>query len=440
MKNLKTLFMLIMIVSLIFLTGCNEKHVHNYKEIIIEPTCAQKGYNIKICECGDNLIEKEVSPSHNYEEVIIEPTCTQNGYIIKRCECGDNFIEKELFPKGHTLGDWIIVKEATKETNGLQEKKCSDCEYKEEEIITYNYDEYLDYSFDENIAVVTQVIEKRKNSNQTDTGYEESVYDFYFYIKKTSTLDLNDIFVSIVVKTENGIKYVKSTSGRNLEGATTILSTISITNSSAGDFAVNEVTKEGDAVKHIDKIPQIVYVSVSYDKVVERQDVACELNYKFEYDDVTKESFDDYEQRNIIVSSNNTTQYVEYKNDYVSMKFLKIPVVTSSDTVKYSEYRLSNVKIVKNNLPANTSISKIKIEVFAEIGNEAMITKDYFSKYVKLFVYEGALAADITNSRTSSLADEYNVEKVYFNVEIELSNGDSANYKFYVLTSDLLEK
>lgn len=399
MKNLKTLFMLIMIVSLIFLTGCNEKHVHNYKEIIIEPTC------------------------------------TQNGYIIKRCECGDNFIEKELFSKGHTLGDWIIVKEATKETNGLQEKKCSDCEYKEEEIITYNYDEYLDYSFDENIAVVTQVIEKRKNSNQTDTGYEESVYDFYFYIKKISSLDLTDISVSVDVKTKDVIKSSKTTKSKDLQGSVTIVSTIRIS-----DFLVNKVVIEEGKVKNISEIPELVYFKISYNKIVNEQVESCELNYKIKYDDITKESFDNYEQRQVVVSDNNTTQYVEYKNDYVLMKFLKIPVETSSDTVKYSDYRLSNVKIVKSNLPANTSISKIKIEVFAEITNEAIITKDYFSKYVKLFVYEGALVADIMSSRTASLADEYNVEKVYFNVEIELSNGDSANYKFYVLTSDLLEK
>ncbi len=397
MKNFKTLFMLIMIVSLIFLTGCNEKHVHNY------------------------------------EEVIIEPTCTQNGYIIKRCECGDNFIEKELFPKGHTLGDWIIVKEATKETNGLQEKKCSDCEYKEEEIITYNYDEYLDYSFDENIAVVTQVIEKRKNSNQTDTGYEESVYDFYFYIKKISSLDLTDISVSVDVKTKDGIKSSKSITSKDLQGPMTIVSTISITN-----FLVNKVVIEEGKIKNINEIPEFLYFKISYNIIVNEQVESCELNYKIKYDDVTKESFNGYEQRQVIVSSSNTTQYVDYKNDYVSMKFLKVPVETSGDTVKYSDYRLSNVKIVKNNLPKESSISKIKVEVFAEIGNEAIVTKDYFSKYVKLFVYEGALAADITSSRTASLADEYEVEKIYFNVEIELDNGDTTNYKYYVLTKDLL--
>lgn len=297
------------------------------------------------------------------------------------------------------------------------------------------FSEYSDKASDENIAVVTQVIEKRKNSKQTKTDYEESAYDLYFFIKKTSTLDLNDIFVYIAVETEDGIRYVQSTSGKELKSTTTITSTISITNSSAGDFAVNEVAEEDGVVKHINKIPQTVYVRVSYDKVVEKQDVACELNYKFNYDDVTKESFDDYEQRKVVVSGSNTTQYIEYNKEYVSMKFLKVPVETSSDSVQYSDYRLSNVKVY---LPKGIIISKIKIEVFAEITNESILTKDYFSKYVKLFVYEGALVGDIANSRTSSLADEYEVEKVYFNVEIELSDGDTANYKYYVLTSDLL--
>lgn len=301
-----------------------------------------------------------------------------------------------------------------------------------------SFSEYSDKASDENIAIVTQIIEKRKNSKQTETDYEESVYDLYFYIKKTSTVDLNDIYVYVAVETEEGIRYVQSTSSKELKGTTSITSTISITNSSAGDFAVNEVVEEDGNVKRINKIPQNVYVRVSYDKVENKEDIACELNYKFKYDDVNKESFEDYEQRKILTTSSDKTNCIDYKQDYVSIKFLKVPVETSSNSVTYSDFRLVNVKKVPSNLPNNAVISKIKIEVFAEITNEELITKEYFSKYVKLFVYEGTLAADIASSRTASLADEYKVEKVWFNIEIELDNGDSANYKYYVLTSDLL--
>ena len=46
-----------------------------------------------------------------------------------------------------------------------------------------NFKDYSDKSADENIAVVTQISEKRKNKKQTKTDFEESAYDLYFYIK-----------------------------------------------------------------------------------------------------------------------------------------------------------------------------------------------------------------------------------------------------------------
>ena len=364
--------------------------------------------------------------------MIIEPTCTQNGYVKKVCECGETVVVEELSQTEHAFNDWVIVKEATKESIGLQEKICINCGYKEEEIITYDNNEYLDYSFDENISVITQIIEKRKNSKQTNADYEKSVYDLYFYIKKTSNFDLKEIHISVDVKTKEGIKSSKAQISKDLIGSSTIVSTISITN-----FLVNETLIEDDFIKNVNEIPKFLYFKISYNKINNEKIEKCELNYKIKYDDVTKESFDDYEQRQI-VKNNNDIKYIDYKNDCVSIKFLKVPVEASSDEVKYSDYRLSNVKMVKSNLPDEATISKIKIEVFGEIGNESLLTKEYFSKNVKLFVYEGALAADIMSSRTTSLADEYNVEKVYFNVEIELSNGDKVNYKYYVLTKDLL--
>lgn len=302
------------------------------------------------------------------------------------------------------------------------------------------FSEYTDKSSDENIALVTQIIEKRKNSEQNGTDYEKSTYDLYFSLKKTSTtIDLKNIYIYVAVETDEGIRYVQSSTAKDLTSTSTILSTISITNSSSGSFAVNEVTKEDDVVKHINKIPETLYVRVSYDKVVDKENIPFELNCKINYDDINKESFEGYEQRGIVTTSSNSTDYISYKEDVVQIKFLKI-FNEEENSVDYSDYRISNVKIVKNNLPENVSMKKIKLEVFAEITNEELLTKKYFSKYVKLFVYEGTMIADINNSRTASLAEDYKVEKIYFNLEVELDNGEVRNSKFYVLTSDLLDK
>lgn len=301
-----------------------------------------------------------------------------------------------------------------------------------------NFKDYSEKTADENIAVNVQISEKRKNKKQTKTDFEKSTYDIYFYIKKVSSVSLENIYVYIAVETEDGIRYVQSTSEKSLSGTSTVLSTISVTNSSSNNFAVNEVVDEEGVVKHVNRIPENLYVKVIYNKIIEEEKIPCELNCKIKYDDVKKENFNDFEKRNIVTTSNGSTQCIDYKNECVSVKFLKLPYEKTSSEVAYSDYRVSNVKIVKNNLPTNVAISKFKMEITAETTNNASSSQEYFSKYVKLFVYEGSLVSDIANSRTCALAEEYEVEKIYFNFEIVLENKDVLNYKYYVLTSELL--
>lgn len=302
-----------------------------------------------------------------------------------------------------------------------------------------NFKDYSDETADENIALVTQIVEKRKNSKQTETDYEESAYDLYFYIKKLTSADLENIYVYISVETEDGIRYVQSTSEKTLKGSSTVLSTISILNSSNSDFAVNEVVEEDGVIKQINKIPEQIYVKVVYNKVVNDQKTPCELNCKIKYDDINKESFDGFEQRTIVTNSNGSTKKIDSKNDYVSIKFLKLPYNNDTTKVPYSDYRFSSLTIEKTMLPTNVAISNVKIEVTAEATNEKIVNEKYFSKYIKLFVYEGSPVANIANSRTVSLAEDYEVEKIYFNIEVELENKEVAKYKYYVLTSELLD-
>lgn len=302
-----------------------------------------------------------------------------------------------------------------------------------------NFKDYKEKTADENIALVTQIVEKRKNSKQTSTDYEESAYDLYFYIKKITSADLENIYIYVAVETEDGIRYVQSSSAKTLTGSSTVLSTISILNSSNNDFAVNEVVDEDGVTKQINRIPEKIYVKVVYDKIVDKESTPNELNCLINYDDVNKENFENFEKREIITTSNGSTQSIDSKNDFIAIKFLKIFYEKDGNQVAYNDYRISSVKKINSNLPTNVAIEKIKLEVTAEITNENLLNKSYFSKYVKLFVYEGSLASDISNSRTVSLADEYNVEKIYFNIEIQLENKEIHTFKYFVLTSELLD-
>lgn len=302
-----------------------------------------------------------------------------------------------------------------------------------------NFKDYSEISKDDNIAVVTQIIEKRQNKKQTKTDYEKSSYDVYFFIKKTSSVELKNLYVYVAAETEDGIRYVQSTSAKNISASSSIISTISVINSSSNSFAVNQIEETDGNVTQINRIPECFYIKVAYDKVVNGTTTNHELNYKVRYDDINKEKFEGFEKRDIITTGSGNTDYIDYKNEYIQIKFLKIPKLNQTSTEDYNDYRISTLKIVKSNLPTNVAISNIKLEVTAEITDFSQCDTKHFSKYVKLFVYDGALVSDIPNSRTVSLAEAYKVEKIYFDIEVELENKQVSNFKYYVLTSELLE-
>ena len=77
---------------------------------------------------------KEPEHVHKYTDEIVNATCTEQGYTKHTCECGDSYQDSEVQAKGHTYGEWTVVKEATESEDGLQERICS-CGEKEEEVI-----------------------------------------------------------------------------------------------------------------------------------------------------------------------------------------------------------------------------------------------------------------------------------------------------------------
>ena len=74
--------------------------------------------------------------THSYAETgRKDATCTEDGQITYTCSgCGESYTET-IPAKGHSFGDWEVVKEASYETTGLKKRKCSVCGHEEEETI-----------------------------------------------------------------------------------------------------------------------------------------------------------------------------------------------------------------------------------------------------------------------------------------------------------------
>lgn len=72
---------------------------------------------------------------HNFEPTYVPATCTESGYIEYRCNCGESYQDNKTEPKGHIFGEWVVKKEATSEEEGLMERKCTNCDEKEQKVI-----------------------------------------------------------------------------------------------------------------------------------------------------------------------------------------------------------------------------------------------------------------------------------------------------------------
>lgn len=301
-----------------------------------------------------------------------------------------------------------------------------------------NFEKYTSKSYDDNIAVVTQVIEKRSSKEETDTDYEKSEYDIHLFIKKLSSVDVKNLYAYFAIQTAEGVRYVQSTSGKAMEDTSSVISTIKVSNSSSNKFAVNEVVvdEEHDEIIYMNRIPDKIYVKIVYDTIVEKETIANELNYTIDYNKVNTQGFENFEYRAI------ESTKIDSKDDCLEIKFTRKDVEATATAPEYDEFRFTQLRVASSKLPENTKIENIKVEVVGEISNKSMVDKEHFEEYISLFTYEGALKANVANpsignSRSVKVNKEYNINKVYFRICVEFENGEKVNYNYYVLTSEL---
>ena len=72
---------------------------------------------------------------HSYHTTTSEPTCTQRGYILKACECGDKQYTYTSEALGHDFGDYVLTKEASGTQEGERVRVCARCGLRETETI-----------------------------------------------------------------------------------------------------------------------------------------------------------------------------------------------------------------------------------------------------------------------------------------------------------------
>ena len=103
-------------------------HEHKFENIIINPTCTEKGYTIHKCSiCGYEYKDNFTIGKHKFENTIIKPTCIEEGRRERVCKlCG--YKDVDILPaRGHNFTDWIEQTHPTCNEFGTYVRKCEVC-------------------------------------------------------------------------------------------------------------------------------------------------------------------------------------------------------------------------------------------------------------------------------------------------------------------------
>ena len=119
--------------------GATPPHTHDYKAVVTKPTCTQAGYTTYTCSCGDSYksdykdalghdykngactrcgAKDPSAHTHDYKAVVIKPTCTERGYTTYTCSvCGDSYKGSYVDPLGHDYKNGTCTRCGVKDPN-----------------------------------------------------------------------------------------------------------------------------------------------------------------------------------------------------------------------------------------------------------------------------------------------------------------------------------
>lgn len=82
-------------------------------------------------------VDGMVPHEHTFSTEVIEPTCTEDGYTIFTCSCGYTYKGDYVDPPTgfHLWNNWVTIKEATDDEEGLEWRDCIRCGFEQERSI-----------------------------------------------------------------------------------------------------------------------------------------------------------------------------------------------------------------------------------------------------------------------------------------------------------------
>ncbi len=304
------------------------------------------------------------------------------------------------------------------------------------------------YNKDLNLNVQMMEVRMSENDESNKTDYEYSKYDLKLFVRRTAEEYISDMYAYVCVESKDGKKYIETTSPKQMGQGTWQSTTMYLLNASY-EFAYNKIVKEAEdseKLKQENFIPEKVYIKVVYEidlkeAVDGKKTETRELNYMFEVDEINQKNYSSYEKRDIL-NGNVDKGYIDYKEDLLKIKLThELVEADTKSEVDKNKFNFNRLEANVKTLADGVTIERMNLVIEAEITNTELVNDKYFSNYIRLFTYNGALVRSIPIStiRDVSIDEAYGIEKLYFTINLELSNGEKVATNFYVLVDELLK-
>ena len=157
-------------------------HAYGEWTVTKEATCTENGSREKVCAvCGFKVTEEILSIGHVWNSdysVDTEATCIEEGSESIHCSvCGvsDENTVRVIPAKGHSYGEWTVVREATCTEAGSKEKVCASCGDKVTEEIPATGHAWLEWTVVREATEDEEGLETRTCSNDPSHTEERTI-------------------------------------------------------------------------------------------------------------------------------------------------------------------------------------------------------------------------------------------------------------------------
>ena len=306
-----------------------------------------------------------------------------------------------------------------------------------------NKNEFKDYKevpYNDELYVNVQVMEDRESKKENENNHEALYYDTYFVVTKKNVSDeITDLYAYLTIESNGKLRYTQTSYSTSIKATYTTYTyyrntTMSLLNTS-NKYAYKEYIEEDEKEKVSSVIPETYYVRLEYNYKAEGTDEIVPKILKYKYDAKKIHNFGTNVKGWSTTGGVLTDEECPYLIEMAYSKNYK-----ENNEVQRDMYRMVTLD-VKDSFLGEETIKSMSVQAYAEINNKDMIDKG-FDKYVKLFDYNGSGNTNkpkelIDCQRQTYLANEYNVEKIYFVMELTLSNGKKYKNTYYTTIDQL---